>query len=138
MKTAMKSGDTVRLGVVRLLRSAIQNESIVARAATGSEEMSDDAVIAVLKREAKKRKESIVTYEAANRPDLADPEKVELEIIKEYLPVELSEVEVRAIVERIVAEGDKDFPSVMKKTIAEAKGAADGKMVAEIVKQLIG
>lgn len=138
LKAAMKSADAFRVGILRLMMSALQNESIALRGKGGDGEMDDAAVLAILKREAKKRKESIALYAEAGRDDLKEGEEKELVLIQEYLPAELPVEEVKKVVDAIVASGDKDFSSVMKKAIAELKGQADGKVVSEVVRAAIG
>ncbi|MDD5098964.1 MAG: GatB/YqeY domain-containing protein [Candidatus Colwellbacteria bacterium] len=137
LKSAMKNADQFRLGVLRLLSSAMQNESIALRGKGESEELTDENVIAVLKKEAKKRKESIAMYGDAGRNDLKENEEKELAVIKEYLPPELSDEEIKNVIEPIIAAGDRDFASVMKSAMAEFKGRADGKVVSEMIRSLL-
>ncbi len=134
----MKNADSFRVGVLRLLSSAFQNESIAKRTKQGEGELTEEELIAVLKREAKKRKESIDIYSKAGRTDLAENEERELKIIKGYLPPELSAEEIEAVVKKLADSGMSDFSSVMKSAMAEFKGAADGKMVSEAVKRILG
>jgi hypothetical protein len=138
LKDAMKNADSFRVGVLRLLSSAFQNESIAKRTKQGEGELTEEELIAVLKREAKKRKESIDIYSKAGRTDLAENEERELKIIKGYLPPELSAEEIEAVVKKLADSGMSDFSSVMKSAMAEFKGAADGKMVSEAVKRILG
>lgn len=138
LKAAMKDADAFKVGILRLMMSALQNESIALRGKGGSGEMDDAAVLAVLKREAKKRKESIAVYAEAGRDDLKEGEEKELALIQEYLPEELSVEEIKKVVDAIVASGDKEFSSVMKKAIIELKGQADGKVVSDVVRAAIG
>ena len=138
LKAAMKNADSFKVGILRLIMSALQNEEIALRGKGITGEMDDASVIAVLKREAKKRKESIAIYGEAKRDDLKEGEEKELVVIQEYLPPELPVEEVKKVVEAIVASGDKEFSSVMKKAIAELKGQADGKVVSDIVRSLVG
>ncbi len=137
LKAAMKNADAFRVGILRLLMSAFQNESIAIKGKGGTGELTDDDVLAILKREAKKRKESIVMYGDAGRDDLKEGEEKELALIQEYLPPELPVEEIQAVVDRIVAGGNKDFNSVMKEAMAEFKGRADGKVVSDIVRTAI-
>jgi len=138
LKIAMKNADSFRVGVLRLLASAFQNEAIAKRTRREEGDITEEEVISVLKKEAKKRRESIDVYQAAARTDLADNEKKELEIIKEYLPPELSLEEIEAVVKRLADSGITDFSSLMKSAMAEFKGAADGKTVSEAVKRILG
>ena len=138
LKEAMKSADRFKVGILRLLMSAMQNESIALKGKGETGDLTDEAVIALLKREAKKRKESIELYSGAGRGDLKETEENELEFIKQYLPVEMTEVEIKKVVDSIVASGDREFSSVIKKAMAEFKGRADGKVVANIIHAAIG
>jgi hypothetical protein len=138
LKSAMKNADSFRVGVLRLLSSAFQNEAIAKRTRAEEGDLTELELIAVLKREAKKRRESIDIYRPAGRPDLAESEERELSIIKEYLPPELTREEIEGVIKKIVASDVTDFSAVMKSAMAEFKGAADGKIVSEVVKQILG
>ncbi|MFA4999593.1 MAG: GatB/YqeY domain-containing protein [Parcubacteria group bacterium] len=138
LKTALKNADSFRLGVLRLISSAFQNEAIAKRTRGQEGDLTEDELIAVLKHEAKKRRESIDAYGKGGRSDLVESEERELKIIKEYLPPELSREKIEEIVKRIVESGVKEFPLVMKAAMAELKNAADGKAVSEVVKSILG
>lgn len=137
MKEAMKAGNSEKLGVLRMLISALNNKKI---------EKGKDAVLTaddelqVVSREAKKRRESIDIFEKGGRPELAGKERAELAIVEAYLPKQMSREEVAAEVERVLAGiADKSNAGlVMKAVMAEMKGKADGKTVSEIVKQKLG
>lgn len=138
MKTAMKSGAKTELETLRTVRALI-----IEFEKQGSGAVLDEAAeIAMLTSAAKKRKESIDLYEQGNRPELAEQERQELSIIQRYLPEQMSEEEIRNIVQRIAvdvgAAGAKDFGKVMPKAMAEMKGRADGKVVQQIVKEILG
>jgi len=134
MKSAMKNADGFRVGVLRLLLSALKNEIISKRTDSSVSILADNEALVVLKREAKKRKESIIIYNNANRADLAINEEKELDIIKEYLPKEPTKEEIESVVNKIIESGVKDFPTIMKSVKEEFKEAADGQVVAEIIK----
>ena len=136
LKAAMKNADAFRVGVLRLLKSALQNETIAKHGADGS--LSEEEVLAVLKREAKKRKESISVYTDSGRGDLAETEVKELELIGEYLPPEIGREEIEKTVKEVVASGATEFSAVMKEAMARFKGAADGKVVSEVVRSILG
>lgn len=138
LKTSMKNADSFRVGILRLLKSAIQNEVINQKVKTGSDEATDELVISVLKREAKKHKESIAIYSESGRLDLSEPEERELKVIQEYLPEELSREAIEVVVRDVIASGASEFSSVMKEAMARFGGAADGKIVSEVVKSLLG
>ena len=138
LKAAMKNADSFRVGVLRLLSSAFQNESIAKRTRREEGDLTEEELIAVLKKEAKKRRESIAVYSQAGRTDLSESEERELKIIKEYLPPELSPEEIESVVRKLAESGTADFSSLMKSAMAELKGEADGKVVSEIVKKVLG
>lgn len=138
LKAAMKNADSFRVGVLRLLSSAFQNEAIAKRTRKEEGDLTEEELIAVLKREAKKRRESIDIYSQAGRTDLSENEERELKVIKEYLPPELSPEEIEAVVRKLAESGAADFSSLMKSAMAEFRGAADGKVVSEVVKRVLG
>lgn len=137
LKEAMKAKDEVRLRTVRSIITACTNE-LVATGRTPQDELDDNGALAVIKRLAKQRKESIVQYEAANRPELAEPEKAELGVLEFYLPKLMSQAEILPIAEALKAElgvTDKSklgvlVGAVMKKLQGQADGA-DVKIVVE-------
>jgi uncharacterized protein len=137
LKEAMKAKDEVTLRTVRSIITACTNE-LVATSRTPQDELKDEEVIAVIKRLAKQRKESIVQYEAANRPELAEPEKAELNVLESYLPTLMSQDAIRPVAEAVKAElGVTDkaklgilVGAVMKKLQGQADGA-DVKAVVE-------
>ncbi len=137
LKEAMKAKDEVRLRTVRSIITACTNE-LVATGKTPQDELDDAGALAVIKRLAKQRKESIVQYEAANRPELAEPEKEELAVLESYLPTLMSQDAIRPIAEATKAElgiTDKSklgqlVGAVMKKLQGQADGA-DVKVVVE-------
>ncbi len=133
LKTAMKSADSFSVGVLRLIKSAIQNETIAKYGTSGT--LNDAEMLAVLKREAKKRKESIEVYSASGREDLAEGERKELELLSKYLPAEVPAEEIEKVVKEVIASGATEFSTVMKEVMARFNGAADGKAVSEIVKK---
>lgn len=140
LKEAMKSGDAARLGVLRMLVSALNNRKIEKRAKTGVEvELTDEEVLEVIAKEAKKRKESVELFNKGGREDLASGEKSELVILSAYLPEQMGEVEVRKIVEKIVAaSGVKEFGPAMKEVMKELKGKADASVITQILKEILG
>ncbi len=140
LKTAMKSGDKTRLETLRTMRAALMEREIEKRG-TG-QPVSPDDEIAVLNSAAKRRKESIEQFENGGRPELAAQEARELAIIQEYLPKQLSAVEVEHIIDGIVAEtgagSPQDFGKVMPQVMKQLKGKADGKLVQDLVKKKLG
>ena len=136
LKEAMKAGDTLRRDTLRLIDSAIKNSEIEKK--KREEGLSDEEVLEVLGRAVKQRQDSIRQFEAGGRPDLAENEKVELEIIVPYLPAQLSQAEIALVVDEIFAAAGQvtaaDLGKIMGQAMARLKGKADGNVVREIVK----
>jgi uncharacterized protein YqeY len=139
---AIKAHDEVTSSTIRMALSAITNEEVAGKQARA---LSDDDVLTVLGREAKKRRESAEAYESANRPELAQRELLELDVLGRYLPEALSDDEVQAIVAAAVAEvaatgatGGQAMGQVMKLVQPQVKGRADGGQVAGLVKSALG
>ncbi len=139
LKEALKAKEQVRLRTVRSMLTAFTNE-LVATSRTPQHMLEDAEVLAVIKRLAKQRKESIVQYEAANRPELAEPEKEELVILESYLPKLMSVEEIRPIAEAKKAElgvTDKAKMGVLVGAVMkELSGQADGNDVKAVVESL--
>lgn len=133
---ALKSGDQVRLSVLRLLRSAIHYQEVERR-----DKLDDEAVLTVIAKQVKQRRESIEEFNKGNRPDLAAKEQSELEILQEYLPPQASREDVESVVRQVIAEtgasGRQDLPKVMPKAMAMLRGKADGRLVSQIVQELL-
>ena len=133
MKTAMRAKDSARLGTIRLLQAAMKQKEVDERV-----ELDDAAIIAIVDKLMKQRKDSIAAYETANRQDLADVEKAEMEVLKVYLPERMSEAEITAAVQAIVAEvgatGPGDMGKVMGKVKSTLAGKADMGLVSAAVK----
>jgi uncharacterized protein len=135
---AMRSRDQVRLRTLRMALSAITNEEVSGSAA---HELSDDDVLKVLNREAKKRREAAEAYEAAGRADQAEAERAEGDVLASYLPAQLSDDELAGLVAAAVAEtGAAGLPGmgkVMKAVTPRVAGRADGaRVAAEVRRQL--
>lgn len=122
MKTAMRAKDSARLGTIRLLQAAIKQKEVDERV-----ELDDAAVIAIVDKLIKQRKDSITAFETASRSDLADIEKAEMEVLKAYLPERMSEAEVTAAVQAIVAEVGASGPGDMGKVMGAVKSKLSGK-----------
>ncbi|GEC77729.1 GatB/YqeY domain-containing protein [Flavobacterium aquatile] len=138
MKDAMRSKDTVALEALR----AIKSELLLAQTATGSkEEISEADEIKILQRLVKMRKDSAEIFTTQNRPDLAEPELAQIAVIEKFLPAQLSEAEVEAIVSKIIAEtgasGIASMGKVMGLASAQIGGQAEGKTISAIVKKLL-
>jgi uncharacterized protein YqeY len=138
MKDAMRSKDTVALEALR----AIKSELLLAQTASGSkEEISEAEEIKILQKLVKMRKDSAEIYKTQNRPDLAEPELAQIAVIEQFLPAQLSEGEVEAIVVKIIAEtgasGIASMGKVMGLASAQIGGQAEGKTISAIVKKLL-
>jgi uncharacterized protein len=140
LKNSMKSGDKTRLNAIRSIRASLLEKEVSIRVA-GKGVLSDEQEIEVLVSLAKKRRDAIEQFTASNRPDLAATELAELTVIEEYLPEPVSDDDVRAVVEDIVAKTGatsmKDIGKVMGQAMKALKGKADGTKVQEIVKSLL-
>ena len=134
MKSAMRDGDTQRRDTLRMAIAAAQNAAKEKR-----QPLSDDETLDVVAREVKKRRESIAAYRSAGRDDLADKEQAEIDVLAPYLPVQLGEDEVRALVtDAIAASGAssaRDMGRVMSQLMPRVKGRADGKLVSRLVNE---
>ena len=126
----MKAQDSARLSAIRMLISAIKYAMV------DTPEMSEEAVVAVLAKEAKKRRESVEAYRSGGREELAKAEEFELSVIQQYLPAMMSEEEVRSKLATLNLKG-MSIGDAMKLAMPVTKGKADGGVVARIVKELI-
>ena len=139
MKEAMKAKDTVALEALRAVKSAL----LLAATESGSkEELSADAEIKLLQKLVKQRKDSAALYTEQNREDLAEPELAQAEVISQFLPEQLSEEELKAVVAEIITETGassmKDMGKVMGLASSKLAGKADGKAISAVVKALLG
>jgi len=133
IKTAMKSGDKPRLAVLRLISSAVKQREVDERVDT-----DDSAMIQILDKMAKQRRESIEQFESAERQDLADAEKAELAIIQDYLPAQLSDSEIDTLINDAIsatsAESIRDMGKVMGTLKPQLQGRADMSAVSARIK----
>ncbi len=140
LKDAMKAGDKRKLSTVRLIQAALKDKDIEARGA-GKGQASDEEIFGLLQKMIKQRQESAGIYEQAGRPELATQEREEAEIIAAYLPAELSDDELHAIVGDAVAEtgatSPKEMGRVMSIVMPRIGGRADGKRVSTKVKEAL-
>jgi uncharacterized protein YqeY len=139
MTAAMKSGERLRLETLRTIRAGLLEKQVERRPSGG---MKPEDELAVLSQAAKKRKEAATIFRQNNRPELADQEEQELAIIQEYLPKQLSEADVVEKITQVIAQAGAtsaaDFGKVMPLVMKELKGKADGKLIQETVKRLLG
>lgn len=136
MKQAMKDKDKFRLSTIRMIRASIKNYEIELRRPLGDEEL-----LHVVSRELKQRKDSLQDYERAGRDDLVSQMKAEIEIISRYLPEQLTEEEIKAIVIQTIQEtgasSKADMGKLMGALMPKVKGRADGKLVNRMVQQVL-
>ena len=136
LREALKSGDKLKLSVVRMIKASLKNKEIDKTGTLTAEE-----IISVLSTMVKQRRESIEQFSTAGRTDLVDKEKAELEIIQSYLPKQLSLQEIDAIILSAIKECNASSPAemgmVMKLVSPKIKGVADGKMVNQRVKEFL-
>ena len=133
MKTAMRAKDSARLGAIRLLQAAIKQREVDERI-----ELNDSDVLAAIEKMLKQRRDSISAYEGANRHDLADVEKFEVSVLQTYLPQQLTDAEVAALLEQAItdtgAEGIKDMSKVMAAIKPLVVGRADMGKLSGLIK----
>ena len=133
MKTAMRAKDSVRLGAIRLLLSAIKQREVDERI-----ELQDADVIAVIEKMLKQRRDSITAFESANRTDLADIEKFEVTVLQTYMPKQLSDDDLNQIITQVIADsgatGAKDMGKVVGLVKPLVAGVADMGKVSSLIK----
>ncbi len=134
VKAAMIAKDSIKLGALRMLQAAIKNKEIEMR----PDPITPEEVQNVIKKLAKQRKESIDQFQQAGRQDLVDQETAELKVLEVYLPAQMSREQIEALVTEVIAalgaKTVKDMGPVMKEVIAKSGGAADNKLVSEVIK----
>lgn len=137
MKNAMRAKDSARLGAIRLLLAAMKQREVDERI-----ELDDDAVVTIVEKQLKQRKDSFSQYQAAGRQDLADQEAFEIEVLTAYMPQQLAAEEIAALVKQAVAESGATSPRDMGKVMAWLKpklaGRADMNSVSGLVKSALG
>jgi uncharacterized protein YqeY len=134
LRSAMKSRDTVKVNVLRMVLSAIKLAEVNKMGT-----LTDEEIVGIIKKEIKERQESIETYAAAGRKDLVDSEAAEEKVLESYLPEMLGKDEIENIINESIKElgslSVKDFGKLMKTVLGKAKGRADGKTVSELLKK---
>lgn len=151
---SQKEKNEKAVSCLRMLKAAITNKEIEKRLklvesnSTLTEEelgtqsrLTEEEILEVISLEVKKRRDSIVSFEKGGRPDLVEGEKIELDILKKYMPAEMTEEEIRALVkgviEKVGAKDIKDIGLVMKEVVPQTKGKSDGNLVGQIVRELL-
>jgi hypothetical protein len=136
MTKALKENEKLKLSILRLIRAAIKNAEI-----SKKDKLTEDEVIGIVSRNLKKLEESLDMFTKGQRPELAEKAKKEIEIVKKYLPEQLSEEEVEKIVKETIAKfgfkGLQDIGPAMREIIPQLKGKADGKIVNKMVRDLL-
>lgn len=136
LKDAMRAGDRARVSSIRLSLASIRNAAIEKR-----RPLNDSEVVSVLQKEAKSHRESIEEFRNGNRPDLVAKEEAELAVVEEYLPQQMPREEVvdlaRRVIDEVGATGPRDMGKVMPRMMAAVAGRADGKMVSQVVQELL-
>ena len=137
IKSAMKAKNQPKVDALRFVNAAIKNREIE----LGPNLISDAEVTSVIKKLSKQRMDSIEQYQKANRDDLVKKEQYELELLRQYLPEQLSKEQIETMVKEVItalgAKSIKDMGSVMKEAGARAKGRADNKLMSEVVRSLL-
>lgn len=139
IKNAMRAKDSLKLEALRAIKSAVL---LAQTSGGGANELSDDEAIKLLQRLVKQRKESAAIFKEQQRPDLAEPEEAQAEVIMAFLPEQLSEEAVESVIDEIIAKTGaasmKDMGKVMGMASGQLVGKADGKLIATLVKQKLG
>jgi uncharacterized protein YqeY len=139
LNTAMKARDELTLATLRMVLTAVTTEEVAGKTAR---ELSDDEVLKVIAREAKKRREAAEAFDAANRPELAERERAEGVVLDTYLPAQLADDELEALVRDAIAEagasGPQQMGAVMKLVQPKIAGRADGKRISDEVRRQLG
>jgi hypothetical protein len=141
VKEAMKAKDSKRLGTLRLINAAIKDRDIAARTETSRDLLSDDDVLGLLAKMIKQREDSIAAYDAGNRPELAQVERDEIAVIREFMPKQMSEDEAKAAIAAVIAETGaasvKDMGKVMNALKERYQGQMDFGKASGAVKTLL-
>ena len=141
LKDAMRAGDTRKRGVIGLINAAIKNEEIEARMDARAGVLSDADILALIRREIKQHEESLLEARNARREDLMAEQQAELDVLRTYLPQQMSREAIadaaRSVIASIGAKTARDQGAVMKTLLAQIKDQADGKLVSEVVRSLL-
>lgn len=140
LKIAMKAGEALKVSTLRMVQSAIKNKEIqLLKKETG---LSDAEIEEVIKSEVKKRRDAADEFAKGGRTELAQKEKTEMEMLKKYLPAEISDEDLERIlkegIREVAAVSEKDFPKVMKVSMPILKGKATGDRISAVLKKLLG
>ncbi|HEY4668142.1 MAG TPA: GatB/YqeY domain-containing protein [Tepidiformaceae bacterium] len=137
LNDAVRARDDIRKGALRMLTAAVRNAEIEARG-----ELAEDALLAVVQKQAKQRRESIAEFRKGGREDLATKEESELHVLEGYLPQQAERSEIEAEARKVIAEtgaaGPRDIGRVMPPLVQKFAGRADGRQINEVVRELLG
>ena len=142
MKEAMRAKDQKRLGTIRLILAALKERDIANRSETSREGVSDDEILSLLAKMVKQREESAAAYDGGGRPELANAERAEIEVIREFMPKQMSPEEAKAAIEKVIAETGaaslKDMGKVMGALKERFAGQMDFAKAGALVKEALG
>ena len=141
LKEAMKAKEELRLSVLRMISAVLHNKEIEKRGRGMSAELGEEEIIAVLRSEAKKRREAEEGFEKGSRPELARKEREEMKIVESYLPAELPDEDLERIVSEVIAAAgevaENDFGRIMGEVMKRVKGQATGDRVSGFVRKYL-
>jgi len=136
LKSALRERDETRVSVIRMLRAAIKNAEIDQR-----KTLDDAGVLSLIEKDVKRHRDSIDAFRKGNRPDLVAKEEAELQVLLSYLPQQMSKDEVmaaaRAVIAEVGAKGKADMGKVMSILVPRLKGRADGRLISQVVQELL-
>ncbi len=136
-KDSLLKKNAEKTGVLRFMLSLLQNREIEKRGTGQAPVLTEEEIVEIFQREVKKRKEAIALFEKGGRPELAEKETRELVFINAYLPPQMSREEIVILVNGFKGKGLNDFNSLMKEVVKTTRGLADGKVVSEIVREIL-
>lgn len=137
LNASLKGGKSGRVDTLRFLISAIRNAAIAKYGAAWETSLTDADIVDAVKKQVKAHKESILAFTNAGRKELADKEQAELAVLEEFAPKEMSDEELKKLLEPIVSSGEANFGLLMKQAMAAVKGQADGGRVSQMLKSLL-
>ena len=137
LNASLKAGKSIRVETIRFLIAAVRNAAIAKYWGKADTSLTDADIVEVVKKQIKTHKESIEAFKKAGRTELLDKEKQELEILLEFAPKEISDDELKKILEPIASSGESNFGLLMKQAMAAVAGKADGGRVATMLKQML-
>lgn len=137
LNVSLKAGKSARVGTIRMLISAIRNAAIAKYGNAWEKSLTDADMLDVVKKQVKTHKESIEAFRGAGRADLVAKETEELAVLEEYAPKELSDADLKKLLEPVAGSGEQNFGLLMKSAMAAVAGQADGGRVAAMLRQLV-